>query len=144
MGLSIAEINVGNILTGAGQLLKDVRAAITGKEPLDANKAAEIALKAQDMEVQVAIAQAQINAVEAAHRSIFVSGWRPFAGWVCGVALAYNYVFMPFFTYTCRLIDITAPPMPSLDMGELITILFGMLGLGAFRAYEKKEGVAAK
>ena len=31
---------------------------------------------------QPAMAQIEINKIEAAHRSVFVAGWRPFIGWV--------------------------------------------------------------
>ena len=89
--------------------------------------------------------QIEVNAVEAASTNLFVSGWRPFVGWVCGFAFAYNYVFMPFLVWIALWIDPKgAPEMPILDMGELTTLLFGMLGLCAMRTYEKKNQVAAK
>jgi Sec-independent protein secretion pathway component TatC len=73
--------------------------------------------------------------------STFVAGWRPFVGWVCGIAIAYNYVVMPFIVWIAIWIDSGAPAMPMLDTGELMTLLLGMLGLGAMRSYEKtKQG----
>ncbi|MFA5340148.1 MAG: holin family protein [Clostridia bacterium] len=97
-----------------------------------------------DNDFKLAIEQIKTNAVEAQNASIFVSGWRPFIGWICGFSLGYNYIFMPLFTYCARWYDKVAPVMPVLDNGELTTLLFGMLGLGIMRTYEKKEGVASK
>jgi len=81
--------------------------------------------------------QTKINEVEAGHRTMFVAGWRPFIGWVIGVALAYNFVL--------RDLIIFAHPewrdLPALQMDELFTILFGMLGLGGMRTWEKKQGL---
>lgn len=95
-------------------------------------------------EFNIAIEQIKTNAVEAENPSTFVSGWRPFVGWVCGVALAYNYIFMPLFVYVMKMVIEKAPDMPALDIGELMTLLIGMLGLGALRSYDKQNGVAAK
>ncbi len=86
---------------------------------------------------QLATEQIRVNVEEAKSQSVFVAGWRPFIGWVCGVALAYNYVAMPFIVWGARWISDKAPGMPALDMGELSTLLFGMLGLGVMRTVEK-------
>jgi hypothetical protein len=88
--------------------------------------------------LQVAIEQNKVNQEEAKNASVFVSGWRPFVGWVCGFSLFYNYIFMPFFTYIV-VWGFSAPPMPTLDSGELMTLLLGMLGLGGLRTYEKTK-----
>ncbi len=88
---------------------------------------------------QLAMEQTKVNTEEAKSQSVFVAGWRPFIGWVCGVALAYNYVVMPFIVWLSTWGSKTAPGMPVLDMGELMTLLFGMLGLGAMRTYEKTK-----
>lgn len=81
--------------------------------------------------------QGEINVEEAKSASTFVAGWRPFVGWVCGFALAYNYVLFPLIAYIAKCISDSAPPMPPLDTGELVTILIGMLGLGGLRTAEK-------
>jgi hypothetical protein len=101
-------------------------------------------LKGMEQEYNLALEQIKVNAVEAENPSTFVSGWRPFCGWVCGCALAYNYVVMPFIVYFAKLASATAPPMPVLDMMTLMTLLFGMLGLGTLRTVDKKNGVASK
>lgn len=144
MGLQLANIDIGGLFTGIGTLAKDIRAAITGKEPISADKAAELALKVQELEFSVTDAQTKVNMAEASNPNIFVSGWRPLIGWICGIALGYNYIFMPLFTYIAKWVSPDAPPMPTLDSGELITLLFGMLGLAGMRTYERKVGVANK
>jgi len=67
------------------------------------------------------------------HRTLFVAGWRPFIGWICGVALAYNFVIRDLFIWITKTTD--APP--PLQMEHLMTVLLGMLGLGGLRTYEK-------
>jgi hypothetical protein len=89
--------------------------------------------------LQTALAQVNTNTEEAKNASIFVAGWRPFVGWICGFSLFYNYIFMPFYAYNANWISVSAPIMPALDSGELTTILLGMLGLGAMRSYDKKN-----
>lgn len=102
----------------AGNLAWDIREAIKGKE-LDPNQLLEI--------------QTKINEIEAQHRTVFVAGWRPFIGWVCGVALAYNFVVRDLFIWAIK--PETVPP--ALQMEHLMTVLLGMLGLGGLRTYEK-------
>ena len=83
--------------------------------------------------------QIKVNAEEAKHNSIFVSGWRPFVGWTCGFSLAYNYILFPFMAWAAKWIDSGAPAMPELESGELMTLLLGMLGLGAMRSFDKTK-----
>jgi len=84
--------------------------------------------------------QLQINTEEAKHDSVFVAGWRPFVGWVCGAAFAYNFIFQPLFLFIVTTWKWDAPPLPTLDFGPMMTVLLGMLGLGAMRSYEKVKG----
>ena len=89
--------------------------------------------------------QLKINEVEAKHTSIFVAGWRPAVGWVCGIALAWNFVIQPILLWVAWLIPEYQPLIstaPKLETGELMTVLLGMLGLGGYRTYEKRLGVA--
>ena len=73
----------------------------------------------------------QLNIAEAKHRSIFVAGWRPFIGWICGLAFATHYIIIPVVaTYTDYAV-------PEFDTNSLFTVLMGMLGLGGLRTYEK-------
>lgn len=88
-------------------------------------------------------AQTAVNAVEAASANLFVSGWRPFVGWVCGVALAWQFVVEPVVTFT---LTVSGHPvtLPVMNFNELQTVLYGMLGLGAMRSYDKKHGTSHK
>jgi len=86
-------------------------------------------------------AQLKVNETEAANPSVFVSGWRPFVGWVCASALAIQFMVAPIATWLAALAghQVNFPP---LDMGTLLTLLGGMLGLGGLRTVEKVSGVA--
>ena len=77
--------------------------------------------------------QLEVNKAEASNLNLFVSGWRPFVGWVCGSSLAFQFIVYPLFVSFG--LDI-----PSLDLSELVTILLGLLGLGALRTKEKLSG----
>lgn len=89
-----------------------------------------------------ALVQAEINKVEAQHRSVFVAGWRPFIGWVCGCALAYSFVARDLLAWGLAVAGSTAAAPPELAMEHLITILMALLGLGGFRTFEKLQGRA--
>ncbi|HWY55750.1 MAG TPA: 3TM-type holin [Terriglobales bacterium] len=110
-----------------------------------ANDAARATLAQMTLtgEVQNIAGQIQVNLAEAQNRSLFVSGWRPFVGWVCGFGLAFQFVFGPLFTWLSALLR-HPTPFPQLDMGTLLTCLGGMLGLGISRTVEKITGTAAK
>lgn len=87
--------------------------------------------------------QMEINKVEAASNSIFVAGWRPFIGWVCGAALLYQYLLRPIVGGMSASFGHPLPPFPGLD-DNLWQLLMGMLGLGGLRTFEKIRGVASK
>lgn len=84
--------------------------------------------------------QAEINKIQAKHRSVFVAGARPFVLWVCGFAFAYHYVAQPFLYMIFSVFEIT-PELVTLDIASLITVLVGLLGLSGVRTYEKKKGL---
>ena len=109
-----------------------------GKFVKDKDLAAKLSAEARSQEfageLQLLVGQMEINKVEAAHKSIFVSGWRPFIGWVCGVGLLYNVLLSP-------ILDVWFT-MPEIDPGLLYPVLMGMLGLGGMRTAEKFKGVA--
>jgi hypothetical protein len=85
--------------------------------------------------------QNEVNKIEAGHASIFVSGWRPFVGWTCGVAFAYHYVAQPIFLFLLAAFGM-AITLPAFSMESLLTVLLGLLGLGGLRTYEKFKGVS--
>lgn len=90
-------------------------------------------------ELQTTIAQLEVNAKEAQHASIFVAGWRPFIGWVCGSAFLYVSIAHSLIAWVARIKGWPAPP--TLDADVLMYVLGGMLGLGGFRSMEKIKGV---
>jgi len=91
----------------------------------------------QSGELAAITGQLEINKIEAANQNLFVSGWRPAVGWVCVAGLSYQFLFYPVaVAYLKEII--------SLDMGTLLALLTGMLGIGGLRTMEKLNGVAAK
>lgn len=104
----------------------------------------EIATMAEKAAHEAAMAQVEVNKVEAGHKSIFVSGWRPFVGWTCGLALAYHFIVAPLILFGVGIAGIAIPELPAFDMGSLMTVLMGMLGLGGLRTFEKSKGIASK
>ena len=86
--------------------------------------------------------QLDINKEEAKNPSIFVSGWRPFVGWVCAGGMCYSFIGQPLLGWVSNIYHYPLPP--SLDTGTLLTVLGGLLGLGGMRTVEKINGVAAK
>jgi len=81
------------------------------------------------------------NQVEAAHRTVFVAGWRPYIGWVCGAAFTYHFVLQPVLVFGFAAAGHPVA-LPVFDMSVLTTVLMGMLGLGGLRTYEKIKGTA--
>ena len=96
--------------------------------------------KENQLVAQQNIAQTEVNKVEAASGSLFVAGWRPAIGWVCVVALAYQFILYPLL---CWLPMDKAPPAP-LDYTLLYGLLTGMLGIAGYRSWDKKNRVASK
>ena len=97
----------------------------------------------QSGELAVIAGQLDINKVEAANPSVFVSGWRPFIGWVCGSGFAIQFVIGPLAEWGSALYGHPVK-FPQMDMGTMMPLLAGMLGLGPMRTAEKINGVAAK
>lgn len=85
--------------------------------------------------------QLDANKAEAGSVSTFVSGWRPFIGWVCGVACAWNWVGLKFALFVAAYFGHNLALAPA-DISEMMPILIGMLGLGGYRTFEKIQGVA--
>jgi hypothetical protein len=92
-----------------------------------------------DAELERSRQQTAVNQVEAASVDPFVSRWRPFIGWVCGCALAWHYIGRPLADWLLLVTGATTP-VPQVELGDLIVILCGMLGLGSMRTVEKLRG----
>jgi len=86
-------------------------------------------------------AQTDINKVEAASSSVFVAGWRPFLGGVCGMGCAWNWVGLPIAKLVLAVVGYTFT-LQMADISEMMPLLLGMLGIGGMRTYEKVKGVA--
>ena len=107
-----------------------------------AKLAHEISTMADRHAQQLALAQVEVNKAEAASGSVWKGGWRPFVGWVCGTAFAYHFVIQPLAIFIVAAYGMEIPALPEFDMGQLMTVLMGMLGLGGLRSFEKSKGVA--
>ena len=147
-------IDVG--ITLIDKLFPDKDKAELEKQKLrNLNDAAAIAAKVKELEAIYELAlqtdknQTTINKAEAKRDSLFIAGWRPFIGWICGIAVAFNFLLTPIINQLLTVLynygsieKLTL--ITSLDMSELWTVLLGMLGLGGLRTYEKLKNVARK
>jgi hypothetical protein len=104
---------------------------------------AQMSLILTTMQNQMAMNQGQmnINKVEAASPSFFVSGWRPFVGWICGGACAWNWIGLPVCLFIATSFGKKIEVAPA-DLSQMLPLLLGLLGMGALRTYEKTQGVA--
>jgi len=128
---------------------------IIGRFIPDPQKAAEAKLKMLEMaqagdlkeleaNLQIAVAQVAANSAEAASGDSFARRWRPFIGWTCGVAMAYNFVLLPLLVFVSTVwfgVDAKLIP-PSMDLATMLPVLLGMLGLGGMRSFERSQGKA--
>ena len=133
-------MSIGTVVAALG-LLKDLAPSIgnVAQRFLD-GKATSEELKAEaakhelSAEVQLALAQVQLNSNEAQHSSIFVAGWRPMVGWICALAMGFNFLIVPIL----MAIGLDFTP---LDISLMMPVLLGMLGIGGMRSFEKTKGV---
>tara|TARA_R110000868_G_scaffold137466_1_gene351046 strand:+ start:1529 stop:1933 length:405 start_codon:yes stop_codon:yes gene_type:complete len=121
------------ILKQVDKLIPDVNAAREHKQAIET--AIQNAVDASNLE------QIKTNQIEAAQSGIFTK-WRPALGWVCVFGLAWNFIVTPLLTWVGFLAEIDVSEVPSLDIGDLMTLLMGMLGMSTLRTYEKMKGVA--
>jgi hypothetical protein len=128
-----AILNVGNTL---------IERLIPDKNAQNQAKLAMLQMQAQGELAQLA-GQLDVNKAEASNPNWFVAGWRPAVGWTCAAGLVSQFLISPFATWLASLLG---HPInyPSLDMGTLLTLLMGMLGLGGLRTYEKTQDVVGK
>jgi len=125
--------------------LLDVGGKVTDRlwpDPMQAAQAKRELIKLQQSGDLAQIAgQLEFNKAEAASPSPFTSGWRPFIGWTCGAGFAVQFVVGPVGEWVCALAGHQVK-FPQMDLGTMMPLLFGMLGLGAYRTAEKVRGVA--
>ena len=127
----ISSLLGGGLIDGAKGIADIVDKFI---ETPDEKKAAEIIYR--KLQQRPDELQAEINKVEAGHRNLFVAGWRPAIGWICAFALGWGWILAPIlqFIYPER-------TMPAIAVGEAISLVMAMLGMGALRSYEKKNKI---
>ena len=106
-----------------------------------AKLAHELATMADRLAHEQQLAQIAVNKEEAASGSLFKGGWRPFVGWVCGVAFCYHFILQPVIIFIVSIIGVNVPDLPEFQMNTLLTVLGGLLGIGGLRTYEKQKGL---
>jgi hypothetical protein len=131
------------ILGAAGPLFNLIDDLFTSDEER-AEARRKMEKMAIDGELQKVMGQLQINMKEAESENWFVSGWRPFVGWVCGASLAWEYLLKPFAVFVAIAGDIMTKEqialLPALELSVMMPVLMGMLGLGGMRSFEKWKG----
>ena len=128
-------------LDGIGDLLTSLREAVTGKKILDVNEVEKLNLELTKIEQALNLGQIEVNKVEAAHKNMFVAGWRPFIGWVCGIAIAYAFILQPVIIWMVALQGIDVQP-PEIESDTLYQLVLAMLGMAGLRTYEKQAKVS--
>ena len=106
-----------------------------------AKLAHEIATLATKQAHEISLAQIEVNKEEA-KGNWFQSSWRPCVGHVCAIAFAWHFVLQPLLIFVLSYAGMPIPDLPTFDMGALMTVLGGLLGLGSLRTFEKYKGVA--
>ncbi len=129
---------ISNVASAAAKIISLFKADPNVKQQIVGN----LELTGLQGQIQAELQQIAANAAEAANPSIFVAGWRPFVGWVCGAALGYTYVIQPFlqFGLVAFHVRFDVATLPKLSLGDLMPILLGLLGLGYMRTQEKIAG----
>lgn len=136
-------LSIGSLITLAGKIFDKIfpdpqQAADAKLKLLQMQQTGELAVL--QAETSLAQGQMEINKIEAGSDSFFKSGWRPAVGWTCVFGLVYQFVFLPFATFFLELYQVKGT-LPSMDLNTLMTLLFGLLGLGGYRTIEKLKGV---
>ena len=126
-------------LGGSGGALKTISKVV---EKMVASDEARLDKKILMQRIQQKLAEKQldVNAKEAGHRSIFVAGWRPFIGWIGGLALMFEFILSPCIEWYSKFagLNLTAP---EIQTGPLLAIVTSMLGVAGMRSFEKAKGL---
>lgn len=130
---------MGIDITGVGSVA-DLANTVIGKIWPDKSEQEKQQMAAAVLMVQ---GQLDINKTEAENPSVFVSGWRPYVGWVCGTACAWNWLGLPVAKFAMLVFGHPLNIEPA-DLGEMLPLLFGLLGMGGLRTIEKINGVAKR
>ena len=128
----LGKIFGGDTLKTVGTVIDDLHFSGEEKQKLK--------LQMKEIDAKLKEKQLDINKVEAGHRSIFVSGWRPFLGWISGLSIGYVYLFQPLLDMILQMFGVEVDWVV-LDLGQLMPLILGMLGLGGLRSFEKAKGL---
>lgn len=128
------------ITAGLDTLNTVINKIFPNKADADAAKARLVELQING-DLQLALGQQATNTAEAGSSSVFVAGWRPFIGWVCGMGCAWNWIGLPIAKLACALMG-QVIVLQMADLSEMMPLLLGMLGIGGMRTFEKVRGVA--
>jgi len=145
MGISLANLDVGGLFSGIGTLAKDIRTALTGKEPISADKAAEIALKVQELEATVEQSRVSILIAEASSSDKWTSRARPYFMYVFYLVLICLVLLAPligvFFPAQMTQFYVNvAAGFKAIPDAMWATFTAGYLGYTAARQYGKGKG----
>jgi hypothetical protein len=152
----LAKGATAGVFSGITGIIQVIAGAITGKTPLTAEQQTRLLEQAATLEAaaktaDAALLQGQIDVdkIEAASSDPFQRRWRPAVGWVCVCGLAYQFLICPIFPWCIKIVALltkhsvaAVPLLPPLDSATLMPLLFGILGLGAMRTFEKVKGSA--
>ena len=133
-------MNPLDLLSGLTPIVNKVLDLIpdpNAKARAEAEMQAELLKYAAEQSAQ----QSEVNKVEAANSNVFVAGWRPAIGWTCAMAFMFMYVVAPLATWVAAFFNHLVP-IPQFDTNALMSLTTGMLGLGAMRSFDKKQGTS--
>jgi len=91
----------------------------------------------QRLSQKPALIQAEINKIQAQHRTTFVAGARPFLMWVCGVGFLFSFLINPIFEWI-----MPGRGAPELPLDVMMELTLAMLGLSTLRTIEKLKGIS--
>jgi len=128
----LGKIFGGDTIKTVGNVIDDLHFSGEEKEKLK--------LQMKEIDAKLKEKQLDINKIEAGHKSIFVAGWRPFLGWVSGCSIAYVYLLQPLLDMILQMFNIKVDWVV-LDLGQLMPLVLGILGLGGLRSFEKAKGL---
>lgn len=133
-------MSIDPITAGLDVFGKVIDKIFPDKTQADAAKAELLKMQING-DLQLALGQQATNTAEAGSTSVFVAGWRPFIGWVCGMGCAWNWIGLPIAKLICALLDHVIV-LQMADLSEMMPLLLGMLGIGGMRTFEKVRRVA--
>lgn len=125
------------LVSAIADLATSVIKSFLPETPQDKLEAIRLSIAAQAQANELLKDQLQVNANEAQSENLFIAGWRPFVGWVCGCSFAWQFLLQPIVTYLFTIFGHHIPPLPVFDYASLNTLLMGMLGIAGLRSYDK-------